>query len=102
VQDGIGSGGLFQFSPIWGQFELDPKTNKLRQRGQLLKLERIPTEVLLLLIEQRGQLVGRNQIVERVWGKEVFLDTTTASTPPFENFGKCLGTTRIIHGSSRR
>ena len=32
-------------------------------------------ELLLLLIEQRGQLVSRDQIVERVWGKDVFLDT---------------------------
>src|SRR4029077_3015447 len=43
--------------------------------GRLLKLERIPMEVLLLLIEQRGQLVSREQIVERIWGKDVFLDT---------------------------
>jgi DNA-binding response OmpR family regulator len=31
--------------------------------------------LLLLLIEQRGQLVSRDQIVERVWGKGVYLDT---------------------------
>src|SRR5262249_8690934 len=35
----------------------------------------IPMEVLILLIEYRGQLVTRDQIVERVWGKETFLDT---------------------------
>ena len=32
-------------------------------------------ELLLLLIEERGQLVTRNQIIERIWGKNVFLDT---------------------------
>jgi serine/threonine protein kinase len=32
-------------------------------------------ELLLLLIAQRGQLVSRDQIVEKVWGKAVFLDT---------------------------
>jgi TolB-like protein/Flp pilus assembly protein TadD len=32
-------------------------------------------ELLLLLVEQHGQIVIREQIVERVWGKNVFLDT---------------------------
>jgi TolB-like protein/DNA-binding winged helix-turn-helix (wHTH) protein/Tfp pilus assembly protein PilF len=32
-------------------------------------------ELLLLLVEQRGQIVTRDQIIERVWGKDVFLDT---------------------------
>jgi DNA-binding winged helix-turn-helix (wHTH) protein len=32
-------------------------------------------DLLLLLVEQRGQLVTRGQIIERVWGKDVFLDT---------------------------
>jgi DNA-binding winged helix-turn-helix (wHTH) protein len=32
-------------------------------------------ELLLLLVEERGQLVSRDQIIDRVWGKDVFLDT---------------------------
>jgi eukaryotic-like serine/threonine-protein kinase len=55
--------------------ELDLRSYQLRRSGRVLKLERIPLEVLLLLVEQRGQLVTREQIVERVWGKGVFLDT---------------------------
>jgi TolB-like protein/DNA-binding winged helix-turn-helix (wHTH) protein/Flp pilus assembly protein TadD len=55
--------------------ELDAHSYQLRRSGRLLKLERIPTELLLLLVEQRGQLVTREQIIERVWGKDVFLDT---------------------------
>ena len=57
------------------EFELDPRAYELRRSGRALKLERIPMELLLLLIEQSGQLVSRDQIVERVWGKDVFLDT---------------------------
>jgi serine/threonine protein kinase/tetratricopeptide (TPR) repeat protein len=57
------------------EFEVDPRAYELRRSGQQLKLERIPMALLLLLIEQRGQLVSRDQIVERVWGKDVFLDT---------------------------
>ena len=32
-------------------------------------------EILLFLVEQRGQVVSRQQIVERIWGEKVFLDT---------------------------
>jgi TolB-like protein/DNA-binding winged helix-turn-helix (wHTH) protein/Tfp pilus assembly protein PilF len=41
----------------------------------VLKLERIPMEILAVLVEQRGELVSREHIAERVWGKDVFLDT---------------------------
>src|SRR4029077_3987117 len=74
---GMASGGaistsLFKFGD---EFELDLRAYELRRSGQVLKLERIPMELLLLLVEQRGQLVSRDQIVERVWGKDPFLDT---------------------------
>ena len=56
-------------------FSLDLRAYELRRRGRVLKLERIPMELLLLLIERRGQLVTREQIIELIWGKDVFLDT---------------------------
>jgi serine/threonine protein kinase/tetratricopeptide (TPR) repeat protein len=56
-------------------FELDQRAYELRRAGRILKLERIPMELLLLLAEKRGQLVTRDQIIERIWGKNVFLDT---------------------------
>ncbi len=56
-------------------FELDLRTCALRRAGRRLKLERIPTEILLLLIEQKEQIVSREQIVARVWGNGAFLDT---------------------------
>ncbi len=56
-------------------FELDLHTCELRRSGRLLKLEHIPSELLLLLLERNGQIVSREQIVERIWGKGVFLDT---------------------------
>ena len=56
-------------------FELDLRCYELRRGGRVLKLERIPMELLRLLIEQRGQLVTREQIIERIWGRDVFLDT---------------------------
>ena len=58
-----------------GDFELDTRAYELRRSGRPLRLERIPMEVLLLLIERKGQLVTREEIVERIWGREVYLDT---------------------------
>ena len=55
--------------------ELDRGAYELRRSGKALRLSRIPMELLLLLVERRGELVTREQIVERVWGKDVFLDT---------------------------
>lgn len=56
-------------------FEFDLRACRLRRSGRVLKLERIPMEILAVLLEQRGQLVSREHIVERIWGKDVFLDT---------------------------
>jgi len=56
-------------------FELDAESYTLRRGGRVLKLERIPMEILLFLVEQRGQLVSRQQIVGRIWGEKIFLDT---------------------------
>ena len=60
------------------EFELDLRAYQLRRSGRTLKLERIPMEVLLLLIGRPGQLVTREEIIERLWGKDVFLDTDNA------------------------
>jgi DNA-binding winged helix-turn-helix (wHTH) protein/predicted Zn-dependent protease len=59
-------------------FELDLRAYQLRRSGRTLKLERIPMEVLYLLAERRGQLVTREEIIEKLWGKNVFLDTDNA------------------------
>ena len=56
-------------------FTLDLRACELRRAGRTLKLEPTPFGILALLLEQRGELVTREQIVERVWGKGVFLDT---------------------------
>lgn len=56
-------------------FELDLRPRRLRRGSRVLKLERIPLEILLLLLERAGQIVTREEIVARVWGDGVFLDT---------------------------
>src|ERR1700758_1371133 len=56
-------------------FELDCSRFELRRDGRPLKVERIPLELLILLLEKNGQVVTRQEIIERLWGKDVFLDT---------------------------
>jgi TolB-like protein/DNA-binding winged helix-turn-helix (wHTH) protein/Flp pilus assembly protein TadD len=59
----------------FGQFELDLRGYELKRGGQPLRLEKIPMELLIFLVEHHGELVTREQIIERLWGKQVFLDT---------------------------
>src|SRR5437763_7374072 len=56
-------------------FQLDIGARRLRRGTHVLKLERIPLEILVLLIEHPGEIVTRDEIVVKVWGKGVFLDT---------------------------
>jgi TolB-like protein/DNA-binding winged helix-turn-helix (wHTH) protein/Tfp pilus assembly protein PilF len=58
----------------FGDFELDAAGYELSRSGKTVKLERIPMELLLLLVNRRGQLVTRDEILEKLWGKDTFLD----------------------------
>jgi TolB-like protein/DNA-binding winged helix-turn-helix (wHTH) protein/Flp pilus assembly protein TadD len=68
----VGIQPVFHFGE---DYELNLRAYELRRAGQAVKLEPTPFEILVLLVEQRGNLVGRQQIAERIWGKGVFLDT---------------------------
>jgi TolB-like protein/DNA-binding winged helix-turn-helix (wHTH) protein len=59
----------------FGDFDLDRERFELRRNGHALKLERIPLELLLLLAERQGAVVSRQEIIDRLWGKDVFVDT---------------------------
>ena len=55
-------------------YELDPCAWELRRAGRLVRMERIPLQVLFLLAENRDRLVTRDEILLAVWGKDVFVD----------------------------
>jgi TolB-like protein/Flp pilus assembly protein TadD len=61
----------------FGDFELDLAGYELRCQGRAVKLERRPMDLLILLVEKRRQLVSRSDIVDRLWGKDVFVDVET-------------------------
>jgi TolB-like protein/DNA-binding winged helix-turn-helix (wHTH) protein len=63
--------GSFQF----GEFRLDCDGFELTRASRSLKVERMPMELLILLVARNGQLVTRHEIAERLWQREVFVDT---------------------------
>jgi DNA-binding winged helix-turn-helix (wHTH) protein len=62
--------------PIYrfGEFALDCGRFELSRNGRPIRLERKPMELLILLAERDGQLVSREEIAERLWDREVFVD----------------------------
>ena len=75
----------------FADFELDRGTYQLRRGGRVLQLERKPLELLFLLAERRGQLVTRDEILERVWGKGVFLDGDASINAAVRKIRQALG-----------
>jgi TolB-like protein/DNA-binding winged helix-turn-helix (wHTH) protein/Tfp pilus assembly protein PilF len=57
------------------EFDLDLERYELRRSGQAVKLERIPMELLILLLQNNGKLVRRDVINRRLWGENAYQDT---------------------------
>jgi eukaryotic-like serine/threonine-protein kinase len=58
----------------FGPFELDPVQRELRQDGKVVKLQQQQVSVLLLLVERAGLIVSREEIHQRIWGGDTFVD----------------------------
>jgi DNA-binding winged helix-turn-helix (wHTH) protein len=56
------------------EFELDFGRFQLIHKGEPVRLEGLPLQLLMFLIENQGQLVNREQIADQLWGKDVFVD----------------------------
>ena len=57
------------------EFDLDLERYELRRSGHAVKLERIPMELLILLLQNNGKLVRREAINRRLWGENAYQDT---------------------------
>ena len=55
-------------------FELNLQTGELRQDGVAIRLQPQPTLILALLASRPGSLVTREEIQQRIWGAETFVD----------------------------
>src|SRR5712671_5978104 len=58
-------------------FELNLETGELRQDGVAIRLQPQPTLILTLLVSRPGNLVTREEIQQRIWGAETFVDFDT-------------------------
>jgi TolB-like protein/DNA-binding winged helix-turn-helix (wHTH) protein/Tfp pilus assembly protein PilF len=56
------------------EFTLDRSRYRLQRGERPLRLEKLPMELLILLVQRRGELVSREEIAEQLWGKDVFVD----------------------------
>ena len=72
-------------------FELDRGAYQLRRAGRVVHLERIPLDLLFLLAERRDQLVTREEIVKRIWGEGIFLDSSNSINAAVRKIRRALG-----------
>jgi cholera toxin transcriptional activator len=61
---------LFRF----GVFEVDTASGELRKSGVRLRLQEQPFQVLVLLLERRGAIVTREELRQKLWPADTFVD----------------------------
>ena len=93
----------------FGEYTLDLGAYELRRQDRKVRIERRPMELLLLLVERPGELVTREQIVERLWGSNVFVDIAAGVNTAIRKIRRALrepaGRSRYIqtvHGKGYR
>ncbi len=58
----------------FGVFEVDLKACELRKHGLRLKLPEQPFQVLIVLLEKPGEIVTREELRDRLWPGDTFVD----------------------------
>src|SRR5690349_8584510 len=58
----------------FGVFDMDLQTGELRKHGLRVRLQRQPFEVLALLIERAGEVVSREELQQKLWPGNTFVD----------------------------
>jgi len=74
-----------------GQFALDVSRYELTRDGKSVHMERIPMDLLILLVRDGGRLVSREEIIERLWGKDVHFDTDNSINTAIRKIRRALG-----------
>src|SRR5262245_19538248 len=94
--------GTYRF----GTFELDARTGELRRRGLKVRLRGRPIEILLVLLERRGELVTRDELRTRLWPADTFVDfdhgLNSAMNKLREGLGDTAGNPRFIETVPRQ
>jgi len=72
-------------------FELDAGSGELRRGAARVRLERLPADLLVLLVRNHDRLVTRAEIVDALWGKDVFVDVETGINTAIRKIRQALG-----------
>lgn len=74
----------------FGEFELDFGRYQLFCKGEPVRLEGLPLQLLMFLAENPGQLITREQIAEKLWGNHVFVDVEQGINTAIRKVRKAL------------
>jgi TolB-like protein/DNA-binding winged helix-turn-helix (wHTH) protein/Tfp pilus assembly protein PilF len=61
---------IFRF----GAYEVDSRTGELRKNGMRIRCQEQPIQVLVALLERSGELLTREELRQRVWPEDTFVD----------------------------
>jgi len=87
-------------------YEADLRTGELRKHGNRLRLQEQPFQVLSLLLERPGELVTREELRQKLWPADTFVDfdhsLNTAINKLRETLGDSSSEPRYIETLPRR
>src|SRR5580765_3029625 len=90
----------------FGVFELDLGTGELRKGGVKLRLQGQPIQVLTLLLERAGEVVTREELRQKLWATDTFVDfdhsLNTAINKVRETLGDSASSPRYVETLARR
>ncbi len=90
----------------FGVFELDLAAGELRKSGLKLKLQGQPIQVLTLLLEHAGEVVTREELRQKLWPSDTFVDfdhsLNTAINKVREALGDSASSPRYVETLARR
>jgi TolB-like protein/DNA-binding winged helix-turn-helix (wHTH) protein/Tfp pilus assembly protein PilF len=75
----------------FGVFEADLRRGELRKRGLKLKLHGQPFQILAMLLKRPGELVRREEIRERLWPRNTFVDFEHSVNTSIKRLREVLG-----------
>ncbi len=77
----------------FGSFEVNPRTGELRKQGIRIKLHEKPFQLLLALLEHPGEVVNRNELQERLWPQDTFVEFENGLNNAISRLRETLGDT---------
>lgn len=77
----------------FGDFRLDLDGCELTRAGRAIALERRPTELLCLLAGRPGELIGRRELADKIWGASTRVDADMGINTAIRKIRAALGDT---------